>query len=419
MKRILSLVLTVVLILSALVSCGKNDDAVQNDLMQNITPSPDPTRTPTPAAVSNAAVTDFAVRLFRAGMEEGKNTLISPLSVLVALSMTANGAKENTLAEMEAVLGMSVDELNTWIRDYMDQLPQAEKYKLSLANSIWFRDDNTLAVKNEFLQTNADYYDAGIYKAPFDETTLDEINQWVEDNTDGMIRDILDEIPSGVVMYLINALAFDAEWQRLYPEHQIREDIFTTEDDVQQNVEMMYSTENAYLEDENATGFIKYYSGRKYAFAALLPKEGVTVGEYIAGLTGEHLNNLLKKVSLEEVNTALPKFEAEYSVLMNKTLADMGMNDAFSPYAADFTGIGSTQNGILFINRVIHKTYINVDAKGTQAGAATVVEMSTESAIERPTDPKQVYLDRPFVYMLIDCETNLPFFIGTMMDVEG
>ena len=220
-------------------------------------------------------------------------------------------------------------------------------------------------------------------------------------------------------MYLINALAFDAEWMRIYREYEIRDGVFTTEGGIQKDAEMMYSEENIYLEDKNAVGFVKYYANRKYAFAALLPNEGVTVAEYIAGLTGEHLNSLLSNVRYEIVNTALPKFEAEYNVEMQKILSDMGMSDAFDAYKADFSGIGSIENGILFISRVLHKTYINVDEKGTKAGAATVVEMSTECAVEIPKEPKKVYLDRPFVYMLIDCETNLPFFIGTMMDTEG
>ncbi|MBE6568816.1 MAG: hypothetical protein E7658_01190 [Ruminococcaceae bacterium] len=425
MKRILSLILTLVLTLSAFVSCApaEPENNGQNDLMQNIssTPvaSPDPYECILLLRENSTSVNDFALRLFRAGMEEGKNTLISPLSVLAALSMTANGAAENTLAEMEAVLGMPADELNNWFRAYTGSLPESDVCKLSLANSIWFRDDPSFAVKEDFLRTNADYYNAGIHKAPFDETTRDEINKWVEDNTDGMIRDILDKIPNDVVMYLINALAFDAEWAGTYTENRIRDGVFTTEDGVQQDVEMMYSEENRYLEDEHAAGFIKYYKGGRYAFAALLPEEGMRITEYAAGLTGEHLTKMLEDAQITTVNTAIPKFETEYSILLNNTLQTMGMTDAFDPSAADFSGIGQTANDTLFISRVLHKTYINVDSKGTKAGAATVVEMSTECAVEPVTEPKQVYLDRPFVYMLIDCETNMPFFIGTMMDPKA
>ena len=253
-------------------------------------------------------MTDFAVRLFKASAGDGENTLISPLSVLIALSMTANGADGETLSQMENVLGMPISELNAWINVYMENLPEEDKYKLSLANSIWFRDTDTLTVKEDFLQTNADYYGAGIFKAPFDNTTLRDINKWVEDNTDGMIKDILDTIPGDSIMYLINALAFDAEWQKIYDEHQIREGQFTTENGEKRDVELMYSSENKYLEDDSATGFIKYYKDRKYAFAALLPNEGVSVSEYVESLDSEHLSSMLSKAQDNTVRLKCRRF---------------------------------------------------------------------------------------------------------------
>ena len=180
--------------------------------------------------------------------------------------MTANGAKEETLAQMESVLGMTKDELNIYLYSYMKKLPNGEKYKLSLANSIWFTDDESFTVNRDFLQTNADYYGADIYKSPFDQKTCKEINKWVEDNTDGMIPEILDEINSEAVMYLVNALAFDAEWAKLYRESSVKYGKFTKEDGSEQNVELMYNTENVYLEDDNASGFMKYYKDGKYAW---------------------------------------------------------------------------------------------------------------------------------------------------------
>ena len=416
MKRFLSFVLVMVFALSAFTACGVPQF---DDLMDGITPRGNAGDAAELTDVSDAAVTDFAIRLFKESMEDGENTLISPLSVLVALSMTANGADNETLSQMEAVLGMPINQLNTWISTYMANLPEEEKYKLSLANSIWFKDDPSFVVNEEFLQTNADYYGAGIYKAPFDESTLKEINTWVEDNTDGMIKDILDQIPEDAVMYLVNALAFDAEWQNIYNEYQIRDGKFTTEDGTVRDVELMYSNENSYLRDDKAEGFIKYYAKRKYAFAALLPNEGVSVSEYIASLDGEHLQEVLSGAKTTPVDAAIPKFETEYKVEMSDILKEMGMSDAFDGVRADFSKLGETTDGLnIFINRVIHQTYINVDGKGTKAGAATVVEMTKENAMEPSDPPRRVYLDRPFVYMLIDCETNMPFFIGTMMDVE-
>ena len=363
----------------------------------------------------NAAITDFAIRLFQTSEENGKNTLVSPLSVLCALAMTANGAEEETLQQMEDVLGMTTEEMNLYLYSYMQDLPQDEKYKLSLANSIWFTDHERFTVNQDFLQTTADYYGADIYKAPFNEQTCKDINNWVKEKTDGMIPSALDKIPADALMYLINALAFDAEWADIYEKYQVKDGEFTKEDGTKQKCELMYSTESNYFEDAKATGFLKYYKSGKYAFVAMLPKEGVSVSEYIASLTGESLNEMLSNPEHTTVYTSIPKFETSYSVEMTEILKSMGMTEAFDPNNADFAGLGSSTGGNISISRVIHKTFISVEEKGTKAAAVTIVEPGDGAAME-PEQPKEVYLDRPFVYMLIDCENNIPFFIGTMMD---
>ena len=385
------------------------------DLMEGITPNN--VDALDDLSSQNADVTDFAIRLFKASNENGKNTLISPLSVLCALAMTANGAEEETLAQMEEVLGMTTDELNLYLYSYMKNLPQGDKYKLSLANSIWFTEDERFTVNQDFLQTNADYYGADIYKAPFDKQTLKDINNWVKQNTDGMIPEILDQIPPEAIMYLVNALAFEAEWSEIYEKHQVKDGEFTKEDGTKQDVKFMYGSEGTYFEDEKATGFMKRYKGGKYAFVAMLPNEGVSVSEYIASLDGESLNALLENPQYATVRTSIPKFETEYKVEMSEILKSMGMTEAFDMYNADFEGLGTSTDGNIYISRVLHKTFISVGEKGTKAGAATIVENKDGAAAE-PTEPKEVYLDRPFVYMLVDCENNIPFFIGTMMDVN-
>lgn len=385
------------------------------DLMEGITPNN--VDALDDLSSQNADVTDFAIRLFKASNENGKNTLISPLSVLCALAMTANGAEEETLTQMEEVLGMTTDELNLYLYSYMKNLPQGDKYKLSLANSIWFTEDERFTVNQDFLQTNADYYGADIYKAPFDKQTLKDINNWVKQNTDEMIPEILDQIPPEAIMYLVNALAFEAEWSEIYEKHQVKDGEFTKEDGTKQDVKFMYGSEGTYFEDEKATGFMKRYKGGKYAFVAMLPNEGVSVSEYIASLDGESLNALIANPQYATVRTSIPKFETEYKVEMSDILQSMGMTEAFDIYNADFEGLGTSTGGNIYISRVLHKTFISVGEKGTKAGAATIVEMKDGAAAE-PTEPKEVYLDRPFVYMLVDCENNIPFFIGTMMDVN-
>ena len=414
MKRLIALMLVLAFSLG-LTACsqGSSEDLMKDVPAKAVDVLPD-------MDAGAAAAADFGVRLFQTSMEEGENTLISPLSVLYALAMTANGADGETLAQMEQVLGMDVDNLNSYMLAYLDLLPESKDYKMSLANSIWFKDDPDFIVEQSFLQTNADYYGAGAYKAAFDEGTRNDINNWVKEHTDGMIPEIIDEIPDEAIMYLVNALAFDAKWEDEYEEHQIREGRFTMEDGTRQDVDMMHSEEHTYLEDDVATGFIKYYKDRRFAFVAMLPNEGVTVSQYVDSLTGEHLRELLNNPQDVTVFASIPKFETEYSIEMSEVLQEMGMTDAFDWRVADFSRLGTYNvDGMnIFINRVIHKTFISVSEQGTRAGAATVVELAPGSAAPE-IEYKEVILDRPFVYMLIDCETNLPFFIGTMMNVIG
>ena len=414
MKKLIALLLVLAMALG-MTACSQ---VSANDLMKDV-PAKAVDVLPDMDAGA-AAVADFGVRLFKTSMEEGENTLISPLSVLYALAMTANGVDGETLAQMEQVLGMDVDNLNSYMLAYLDLLPETKDYKMSLANSIWFKDDPNFTVEQSFLQTNADYYGAGAYKAAFDEGTRNDINNWVKEHTDGMIPEILDEIPDEAIMYLVNALAFDAKWADEYEEHQIREGRFTMEDGTRQDVDMMHSEDYTYLEDDLATGFIKYYKDRKYAFVAMLPNEGVSVSQYVDSLTSEHLRELLNNPQDLTVFASIPKFETEYDIEMSEVLQEMGMTDAFDWRVADFSRLGTyTVDGMnICINRVLHKTFISVTEQGTRAGAATAVEMVEEGAMEI-VEFKEVVLDRPFVYMLIDCETNLPFFIGTMMNVNG
>ena len=364
----------------------------------------------------NAEVTDFGLRLLRGSLEEGENALISPVSVYAALSMTANGAKGNTLAQMEAVLGREKDALNRW---YEDDIRKSHSDHLYLANAIYLKDDGELAVKESFLQALEKWYETGVYMTSFNESTLREINQFVEDNTNGMVKNILDKIPKEAVMYLVNALAFEARWAKPYNEYEVSQQVFTTEDGRKQTVELMYSEEYiSYVEDDLCTGFVKNYEGGRYGFVALLPKEGMRIEELIDSLSGDSLSDLLSYRWEGKVLTAMPKFQTEFDVEMSEVLQAMGMTDAFDPKKADFSSLATYNDGNIFLNRVLHKTFISVAEQGTRAGAATVVEMAPEAAME-PEEIKEVILNRPFLYMIWDRETNMPIFMGTFMDAEA
>ena len=356
-----------------------------------------------------ALMTSLGLRMFQETLKadpDGENKLISPLSVLYAMAMVSNGGDD--AEAIKAYWGYDLLHINEYLYEYMSKLPVGEEYKLQLANSIWFTEDERFTVNREFLQKVKNYYDADAYQAPFNEKTCKDINEWVELKTDGMIKDILDQIPYDAVMYLVNALAFEAEWLSTYDETQVREGVFTKTDGKEQTVDFMYDSVGYYFEDEKATGFMRYYSGMKYAFVAMLPKEGVTSEEYIASLDGNALHTMLKNPQVTSVVTSIPVFETEYDLNLREVLDAAGY-----PVNGSFSGVGISAEGPITIGRVLHKTYIQVGPQGTKAGAATVVEMLSEGVEDIEQEkPKEVHLDRPFVYMIIDCENAVPLFMG-------
>ncbi len=361
-------------------------------------------------------IMEFSVELLAILQDESQdNILISPYSILTALAMTANGAQGETLEQMEAIFGTDIDSLNQFFYAYRSgYLPSDEGYKVNVANSIWLKDDDSLLVQEEFLEMNKTYYRTNVYKASFDETTLTDINAWVSKETDGMVEDMLDEIHKDAIMYLVNAVSFQAEWDTIYKKDQIREMEFIAESGEVQEVEFLCGDEYGYIELDDACGFSKPYQDDKYSFIAILPDGNME--EFIKELDGSELLKAIEQESREKVITYLPKFSMEYGVELVETLMEMGMEEAFLEEEADFTQMATSGNGNIYINRVLHKTFITVDEKGTEAGASTVVEMTTESTSVK--EPKIVCLDRPFLFMIVDNELHVPIFMGVVESVE-
>ena len=360
--------------------------------------------------------TAFSLNLFQHSLAaaNGKNVLISPRSAVLALAMTANGACGETLAGMEQTFGGTpIAELNSFLSG--QQNVQAEGAKFVTANSIWFRDG--LDISDAFLKKNRDFYNSELFCEPFDKTTLDKINRWCETNTDGMIPKLFDsdELDRSTAMYLINAAAFDGKWARRYEAKDVKENqVFYAASGGQQTAAMMYSFENAYLTDEGASGFLRYYEGEKYAFAALLPDEGTSAEDYAASLTPARLQSLLAESEPCSVRAGIPVFSFDFSTDLKGALSAMGMASAFDGNA-DFSEM--TESGqALSVSRVLHKTHISVDTEGTRAAALTAVEMRKSASLPQP-DQKTVILNRPFVFMILDTETNLPLFIGILQNL--
>ena len=375
--------------------------------MLAVTTAPDLSR----AGETSAAALGFAADLLR--QTEGDNRLLSPLSVLCALGMVLGGAEGGTRSQMEAVLGASGEALNAFLGPWLAALAAEEGGALRVADGIWVSDRPDLQISEDFLRLNRECYGAAVEQCSLDAAALAQINAFVKQNTDGMIDKILDGLPEEAVMVLVNALSFEADWADPYREGQVHTNLFRPEAGAEQTVEFLHSQEHWYLSDGETVGFLKDYEGGRYAFAALLPPEGMKLEDYIAALTGEKLIGLLTGAKQTAVMTVTPKFETDYSVSLAEPLRALGMTDAFDGELADFSALGTCGNGDnIFLSQVVHKTFLKLDEKGTRAGAATAVIMEAASAYRDP--PPQVVLDRPFVYLLLDRETNIPLFIGTV-----
>ena len=361
----------------------------------------------------------FSLALFKQAAKgeqaKGNSLLLSPLSAQLALSMTANGARGQTREEMRTLLAgnLSIERLNGYLHTLQERLTGADMgCKVNIANALWYNEG--LQVYKEFLQTNADYYGADAYQMRFDEEARKTINAWASGQTDGLIREAITEIDPEAAMYLLNAILFDGEWWEIYTTENVSDGRFTSYDGKTQTVSFMESKEIVYYEDGKATGFAKPYKGGKFAFVALLPNEGVDVYDYAASLTADGLLRTLQNGKSDGVRASLPKFSSAYETNLEKLLPALGMKSAFDEKTADFSGMITGFDGSGHLKSVNQKAVVSVGELGTKAAAVTAVVEGPDNAPEY-----EVVLNRPFVYMIVDTETNLPLFMGVQTKIDG
>lgn len=410
-KRTTALMLALLLLL--LPGCGVRAQELTKDI------EPQALDTTTDLTAGGEAVTAFALSLLRSERAATEGVLISPVSVLNALGMVANGAGGDTLKQLETAAGMSLNQLNDFLYTYRMSLPAAYKScAVSLANSAWIRED--FRVEDDFLRSCVNYYGAEMYRSAFDGSLVTDLNRWVSQKTDGMIDRLLEQAPDVLTMlYLVNAACFDARWDTPYTKADLRTGLpFTAADGTQQTADYLTGTESIYLSGNNVTGFVKPYDGGKYAFVALLPDEGVTLADYLENLTGEHLYKLITDHRSADVQVSIPKFSAQSELELKEPLKDMGITDLFNVSTADLRSIGSAPSGNnLYVFSVLHKTYLELDENGTKAAAATSLEVNAGAA-PPSEDVKTVTLDRPFLYMIVDTHACVPLFMGTVTSME-
>lgn len=412
MKRCLWITLTVLLCLT--LALGGCSSAVQANLMAKVQAAEWPANPSPPDAAYAQAVADFSFKMFQSVASQSENVLVSPASIYLALAMALNGADQETKAAMLQALssqGLSLETINQASRDWATLLNKtSDKTRLSVANSIWYR--NGFTVDPAFLQTNADYFAAAAQALDFSKPeAVAIINSWVKDKTAGKIDKIVDKIDDNIVMYLMNAIYFKSDWKDPFDANK------TTDQDFQAakgpvTTRFMHKTANlAYLAQSGRSGVILPYVDERFAYFAILPQTGETAQDMAASLTAADLAALLASHQDVSVDLAMPKFEIRYENALNDELTSLGMGLAFEPGKADFSLMQSNRNKDLYITKVFHKTYCKVDEKGTEAAAVTSVEVGVTSM---PASDHQLVFDRPFLYGILDTQTGVPLFIGVL-----
>ena len=350
------------------------------------------------------------------------NVMISPASIMIALDMVSAGAKGDSLDQLTYLFAPGQGPLTqqAYAADLMDRINEAKKVDFTCANAVWA---NGLRLSDKINMDYVDYIQeeflAEYTMTDFDSSTPDEINAWIDENTNHMIEKAIDQLYPDAVMVLVNAIAFEAEWMDPYTEDQISDGFFTAADGTTSEVSFLHDTVGFYFETDKATGFMRYYEGGQYAFVAILPTdESVSANEFAMNFTAEDYEAFINsQTSQYEVVTKLPEFESDFDILMNDTIAGLGCDSIFQSSTADFSGIAGVP-GDIYVSRIIHKTHIEVDRAGTRAAAVTAIEMTEACCEEEPViEYRYVLCDRPFAYAIVDVESMAPVFIGTVNEI--
>lgn len=364
----------------------------------------------------------FGLNLFREinSEDSDENLFISPLSVSMALGMTLNGADGETRAAMENALhlaGLSSDDINQSYRSLIDLLRNLDpSVKFQIANSIWFRDD--FPFNPSFMDANRTYFDAVVRGLDFGDTehVASSINTWVANNTNDKITKMIDasDIDANTVMYLINAIYFKGLWSQPFDRQKTRQEPFTRVDGSQITVDMMqHAGMFPYFATESFQAVELTYGDAGFAMVILLPRPGLSVKELIASFDQTAWASWQNNFAERNITLGLPRFTFEYEVSLKQALSALGMAVAFSEFEADFSRMLSpseTITGRLYLSEVKHKSFVEVNEEGTEAAAATSVEVGVTSL------PPDVRCSRPFVFLIHDKHSNAILFAGKMLD---
>ncbi len=363
----------------------------------------------------------FGLKVFQAinSDEKDKNVFISPLSISMALGMTLNGANGATKEAMQNALelaGLSEQQINENYQSLIDLLVGLDpKVKFQIANSIWYRND--FAFKESFININKQYFYAKVAGLDFSNPqSANIINGWVEDNTNGKIKKIVDQIDPQIVMFLINAIYFKGVWTYEFDKNQTQDDVFNLPDGSQKTVPMMaQSREFSYYASDQLQAIDLPYGDELFSMTIILPDPQIDVNDFMATLSSENWNLWTGSFSKTNGTLFFPRFRLEYEKLLNEALKSLGMAVAFDQGEADFTRMFDKVGDMnLFIDKVKHKSYVEVNEEGTEAAAVTSVEMGVTSV--GPGSPFIMRVDRPFIFAIRENHSGTILFIGKIVD---
>ncbi len=358
----------------------------------------------------------FGIKLFKEIVKNqaDQNTFISPLSISMALGMTLNGAAGDTREAMENTLelqGLSQPEINESYQSLIELLRNLDpKVVFQIANSIWYREG--LDFKQDFIELNKNYFDARVEGLNFnDPNSVNTINNWVDENTNGKIKKIVNQIDPLDIMFLINAIYFKGTWTYEFDEEQTKADEFQSPAGTVDCQMMRQKNDYKYLQTENFQAVDLPYGDEKYRMTVFLPAQGIDLNTFISDLTSDTYLDWLQNFTVQNGTLELPKFELEYKVQMKDVLSALGMEIAFNPNEANFTDLyQGPQNA--YISSVLHKTYVKVDEEGTEAAAATSVTIGVTSV---GGGGFYMRVDRPFFFVIRENHSNSLIFMGKII----
>ena len=332
-----------------------------------------------------------------------KNVIISPLSAYQILGLTANGANGKTLEQMLLTLGnKNIEEVNSMNVDILET--SKDFTTIEIANAVM----TSFIPKKEFLNAVLDY-----------ESTIEslknvaQVNNWCNLKTHGKIEKILDELEPDTVMILLNAIYFKGIWRKEFPENETITNNFYNFNDESKLIKVDFMSNKEvfnYYEDKEMQIIELPYIQDSMSAIIILPNKDININDFISDLNDDKLQKYVKRMNKEKLELKMPKFELEFSSLLNDVLKKMGMIDAFDQMKADLTGMKDEAD--IYVGKVLQKCYLQVDEKGSEATGATVEVIQTRSL------PQQMNVDRPFLFILRNKKLPINYEMIFMYKIE-